>query len=66
MTRLETLDKMIEVHQKKINNWNCHFEWKLIEYDNENQHGLIVKEYDVVEDKVLLDNLVSQPAKLES
>lgn len=42
--------------------WNAHWEWKLMEYGTENPCGLIVKEYDVVEDQVLFDNLLSQPA----
>lgn len=46
--------------------WNVHWEWKIIEYGTENTGGLIIKEYDVAEDKVLFDNTVSQPAKLES
>ena len=46
--------------------WNLHSEWKLIEFGTENQDGFIVNEYDVVEDKVLSDNLVSQPANLLS
>lgn len=46
--------------------WNVHWEWKIIEYGTENTDGLIIKEYDVSEDKVLFDNTVSQPAKLES
>lgn len=35
--------------------WNVHWEWKLIEYSAENTDGLIIKEYDVVKDKVLFD-----------
>jgi hypothetical protein len=43
--------------------WNLHLEWKIIEFSSEKPDGFIVKEYDVVDDKVLFDNLVSQPAK---
>ncbi|MDY0299779.1 MAG: hypothetical protein RBQ66_08160 [Candidatus Cloacimonadaceae bacterium] len=35
--------------------WNLHSEWKIIEYSANNPSGLIVKEFDVVEDKVLFD-----------
>lgn len=46
--------------------WNVHWEWKIIEYGPENTDGLIIKEYDVAEDKVLFDNTVSQSDKYES
>lgn len=61
--RLNTVDVVFRCF---IICWNLHSEWKLIEFGTENQDGFIVKEYDVVEDKVLSDNLVSQPANLLS